>query len=201
MNKTRINLYDESLLPTRQRLNFKRLSQSVIAVLGLLLLAGVAVGWQLSTVKAELNSARAESERLGQQKQQLEAQLANHKADATLVAEVTELQDFLALKRQLLSELGNQQRFASGGYGSLMTDLASAADGNVWLERILVAEGELRFEGSAKAPTSVPLWVERLKHTQTLQGKQFATMTMARDEGAPLGFILTSGALREELKP
>ncbi|QYJ75853.1 PilN domain-containing protein [Shewanella sp. FJAT-52076] len=201
MTKTRINLYDESLLPTRQRLNFTLLTQSVVAVLAILLLAGIALGWQLSTVKAELNSARAESERLGQQKQQLEAQLANHKADATLVAEVTELQDFLALKRQLLSELGNQQRFASGGYGSLMTDLASAADGNVWLERILVAEGELRFEGFAKAPTSVPLWVERLKHTQTLQGKQFSTMTMAREEGAPLGFILTSGALREEQKP
>lgn len=201
MTKTRINLYDESLLPSRQRLNFTLLTQSVVAVLAILLLVGVALGWQLSTVKAELNSARAESERLGQQKQQLEAQLANHKADATLVAEVTELQDFLALKRQLLSELGNQQRFASGGYGSLMTDLASAADGNVWLERILVAEGELRFEGFAKAPTSVPLWVERLKHTQTLQGKQFSTMTMAREEGAPLGFILTSGALREEQKP
>ncbi|ABL98661.1 PilN domain-containing protein [Shewanella amazonensis] len=198
MTKTRINLYDESLLPTRQRLNFTLLTQSVVAVLGILLLAGLAIGWQLSTVKTELNSARAESDRLGQQKQQLEAQLANHKADATLVAEVTELQDFLALKRQLLSELGNQQRFASGGYGSLMTDLASAADGNVWLERILVAEGELRFEGFAKAPTSVPLWVERLKHTQTLQGKQFSTMTMAREDGMPLGFILTSGALREE---
>lgn len=198
MTKTRINLYDESLLPTRQRLNFTLLTQSVVAVLGILLLAGLAIGWQLSTVKTELNSARAESDRLGQQKQQLEAQLANHKADATLVAEVTELQDFLALKRQLLSELGNQQRFASGGYGSLMTDLASAADGNVWLERILVAEGEIRFEGFAKAPTSVPLWVERLKHTQTLQGKQFSTMTMAREDGMPLGFILTSGALREE---
>lgn len=198
MTKTRINLYDESLLPTRQRLNFALLTQSVMAVLGILLLAGLAIGWQLSTVKTELNSARAESDRLGQQKQQLEAQLANHKADATLVAEVTELQDFLALKRQLLSELGNQQRFASGGYGSLMTDLASAADGNVWLERILVAEGELRFEGFAKAPTSVPLWVERLKHTKTLQGKQFSTMTMAREDGMPLGFILTSGALREE---
>lgn len=198
MTKTRINLYDESLLPTRQRLNFTLLTQSVVAVLGILLLAGLAIGWQLSTVKTELNSARAESDRLGQQKQQLEAQLANHKADATLVAEVTELQDFMALKRQLLSELGNQQRFASGGYGSLMTDLASAADGNVWLERILVAEGELRFEGFAKAPTSVPLWVERLKHTQTLQGKQFSTMTMAREDGMPLGFILTSGALREE---
>ncbi|WP_372871529.1 PilN domain-containing protein [Shewanella sp.] len=197
MSRTHINLYDESLLPARLRLSFARLKLAVSLVLVLILSGMGLVYWQLQAALSELADARSMEQQLNTEKQQLEQRIASHKPDAALVAEVTELQDGLELKRLLLGEIAKQQRFTRDGYGALLTDLARSADGNVWLGRILVADGELRFEGYASNPRSIPLWVERLNATQTLKGKQFATMTMAREPDRPLGFVLTSGALRE----
>lgn len=197
MSKTHINLYDDSLLPPRRRLSFVRFKLAVSALVVLLMLAAGLIYWQLASERALLAEARQTEQQLNSEKQQLEARIANHKPDDALVAEVQELQDSLELKRLLLGEIGKQQGFTSEGYGALLTDLARSADGSVWLERIVVAEGELRFEGFARDPKSVPQWVDRLKLTATLQGKQFATMTMARDQSEPLGFVLTSGALKE----
>ncbi|MBT1444099.1 PilN domain-containing protein [Shewanella sp. JM162201] len=198
MSKSHINLYDDSLLPARQRLSFDTLKLALISVLLLLLLGLGGLYWQLSSLKADVAAAQTQQQELTAQKLALEQRLQSHQPDVALVAEVNELQESLELKRLLLGEIGKQQRFTSKGYGDLLTDLASAADGSLWLERIVVAEGELRFEGSARDPKSVPLWVERLKETKTLQGKQFATMTMAREDGKPLGFVLTSSALAKE---
>jgi Tfp pilus assembly protein PilN len=200
MSKTHINLYDETLLPPRQRLSFERLKLAVSLLLAVMVVAFGALYWQLQSERSQLAQARQTEQQLNSEKQQLEQRIANHNPDDALVAEVTDLQDALELKRLLLGEIGKQQRFTSEGYAALLTDLARSADGSVWLGRIVVDQGDLRFEGFAKDPKSVPLWVERLKETSTLQGKQFATMTMAREPDEPLGFVLTSGALKE-VKP
>ena len=69
-----------------------------------------------------------------------------------------------------------------------------AEDGSVWLSRIKLEEDKLEFEGFGQYPQSLPRWIDKLKQTESLRGRSFASMTMVREPGQPLAFVLTSEA-------
>ncbi len=190
--KLRVNLFSESLLPPKLRLSFARLCLGALALLILMLVANL-IGYvcvnDLTEQKKALSQVKQEQTKI---KNQLEQQVINYKASAGLVEEVELLSQQVELKRRLLGELGSLQQATSVGYSSLLTDLATVANNKVWLQRIYVNEGQFEFEGFSSDPFSVPLWVDRLKHVETLKGQNFSTLTMSRGEDKPLSFILRS---------
>lgn len=194
MSKTRINLYSSSLLPPRLRLSFTRL-QAVAGVL--LLLGGVLIGlgwWQQQSLAKQLVEINAQRQQLDVEKQQLEAQLAKRQPSAELVIELERRTQERELKRMLLTELGQRERMTSKGFAPVLQELAQVSDGSVWLSRIKLEDDLLEFEGFGQYPQSLPRWIDKLKQTESLRGRSFASMTMAREPGQPLGFILTSNA-------
>ncbi|WP_299790243.1 PilN domain-containing protein [uncultured Shewanella sp.] len=192
--KTRVNLYSDSLFPPELRLSFKNLSRLLLLIIALFTIAsGVSYTLVngLESDKAQLNSQKHS---LDNQKQELEAALASRAPDASLVDKVDLLSQQVELKRMLLGELSQREELTSHGYSPLMKDLARVSNSNIWLSRIQVDENNFIFEGFSSAPHSVPLWVERLKLTDTLKGHAFASMTMNRGDNQPLAFTLTSKA-------
>lgn len=192
--KTRVNLFSASLLPPELRLSFNHLTLVLLVLVGLFTIAiggSYALVSALNTDKAELSTQKRN---LDNQKQDLETALANRAPDSALVDEVDLLSQQVELKRMLLGELSQREALTSHGYSPLMKDLARVANSNIWLSRIQVDNNSFIFEGFSSAPHSVPLWVDRLKLTDTLKGHAFASMTMSRGEGKPLAFTLTSKA-------
>lgn len=195
--KTRINLYSESLLPPKLRLSFNRMITGlmillVLSVLGSTLSYVLVLG--LESDHAELTSKKKS---LDLEKTDLEAKIAQRSPDAKLVAKVDLLAQQIELKRLLLGELTQREALTSHGYSPLMEDLARVANASIWLNRFQVEEDNFVFEGFTASAHSVPLWVDRLKMTETLKGQAFASMTMNRGDDQPLSFTLTTTAQTE----
>ncbi|MBO2562654.1 PilN domain-containing protein [Shewanella algae] len=194
MSKTRINLYSSSLLPPRLRLSFVRL----LVIAGVFLLLGLSLiglgWWQQTQVSRQLLEVESQRQALESQKQQLEAELAKRQPSAELVIELERRTQERELKGLLLTELGQRERMTSKGFAPVLQELAQVSDGSVWLSRIKLEEDKLEFEGFGQYPQSLPRWIDRLKQTESLRGRSFASMTMAREPGQPLAFVLTSEA-------
>ncbi|WP_394129326.1 PilN domain-containing protein [Shewanella maritima] len=190
--KTRINLYSANLLPPKLRLSLKRLVMFTVAVVAICAICLSLMLWQQSSYEQQRTQVAAEKESLDMKKAQLEAQIAARKPNADLVAKVELEQKRLEIKRLLKVELSARKDMISRGYSPLLVDLAQAADDSVWLSQIYVAKGQYSFAGFGSSAQSIPLWIERLKTTQTLQGYSFASMTMNRGDDQPLAFTLTS---------
>jgi len=190
--KTKVNLYSATLLPPKQRLNFLTLSVSVAVLLGLTVLLYVVESYQFNELQHQASQAAQKNNRLVEQKDNLEAQVAQRVPDQDLVTRVELEEQRLTLKRLLKAELENRTALISQGYSPMLTDLAAVADANVWLSRIYFNEQQIEFEGFGQQPSSIPRWIERLKTADTLKGFAFAAMTMDRGENQPLAFKLTS---------
>ena len=198
MIKTNVNLYSTTLLPPKQRLNFLVLSVSVVALLGLTVLLHLVGSYLLYDVQHQVAQVEQNNNRLVEQKDNLEAQVAQRAPDQDLVSRVELEEQRLTLKRLLKSELENRTALISQGYSPMLTDLATVADANVWLSRIHFNEQQIEFEGFGQQPSSIPRWIERLKTADTLKGFAFAAMTMDRGEDQPLAFKLTSVQANQE---
>lgn len=148
--------------------------------------------WLLSQVNAELKTVSDTKRQLDAEKSQLEQELNARVPDQKLVQRANLEQQQLDLKRLLLGELSKREALTSKGYSQLLTELAQVSDPSVWLERIQVKDQDYIFQGYSQHPEGVPLWLEKLKSTETFKGQAFATMSMNRGEDKPLAFTLTS---------
>ncbi|NKF52337.1 fimbrial assembly protein [Shewanella sp. WXL01] len=197
MTKQTVNLYSSHLLPPKLRLSFKRLMVTSAVMVVVALFIGMGLAWQSSQRNNEIIAAQAQKSTFDLKKQQLEAQIAARQPDAALVAKVELEQKRLELKQLLKGELSARRSEVSMGYSPLLMDLAKVSDSSVWLSRIQVNDGKYEFEGYGSTAQSIPMWVEKLKGTETLKGYSFASMTMNRGEDKPLAFKLTSTPVEE----
>ncbi|MGL4749826.1 MAG: fimbrial assembly protein [Shewanella sp.] len=200
MIKSRVNLYSAALLPPKQSLTFATLMSYTA---GLLLVCCAVAGfsyWQLTESVQALSQASALKQQYDQQKADLETQIANRKPDPDLVARVTLESQQLELKQLLLGELALRSSLTSRGFAPVLKDLAMVSDASVWLNHIVINEQHFMFEGFADHPQNIPLWISKLKTTQTLKGQAFSSMTMDRGEDKPLAFTLTSETPEENAR-
>ncbi|MFB2779033.1 PilN domain-containing protein [Shewanella mangrovisoli] len=200
MIKSRVNLYSAALLPPKQSLTFSKLMSYT---LGLVLVCGILAAfsyWQLTESQRALSQASTQKQQFGQQKAELEAQIATRKPDPELVARVELESQQLELKQLLMSELALRSSLTSRGFAPVLKDLAMVADASVWLNHIVINEQHFMFEGFADHPQSIPQWVGKLKTTNTLKGQAFSSMTMDRGEDKPLAFTLTSETPEEQAR-
>jgi Tfp pilus assembly protein PilN len=190
--KTRINLYSTSLLPAKLRLSFNRLAFALLGLIGISLLVSASTLWSTRSLMADIQAKQNVADSLSSQKQQLEQAIAGRKPSQELVAQVVLLEQRLTLKQQLKGELLQRSALVNAGYAALLTDLAQAGDPNIWLSRIQVSDNIFEFEGYSQSPQSIPLWIERLKTSETLKGYGFSSMTLNRGDDKPLAFKLSS---------
>jgi Tfp pilus assembly protein PilN len=190
--KTRINLYSTILLPAKLRLSFNRLAFALLGLIGISLLVSASTLWSTQSLMADIQAKQNVADSLSSQKQQLEQAIADRKPSQELVAQVELLEQRLTLKQQLKGELLQRSALVNAGYAALLSDLAQAGDPNIWLSGIQVSDNIFEFEGYSQSPQSIPLWIERLKESETLKGYGFSSMTLNRGDDKPLAFKLSS---------
>jgi Tfp pilus assembly protein PilN len=190
--KTRINLYSTILLPAKLRLSFNRLAFALLGLIGISVLVSGITLWSTQSLMADIQAKQNVADSLSSQKQQLEQAIADRKPSQELVAQVELLEQRLTLKQQLKGELLQRSALVNAGYAALLSDLAQAGDPNIWLSGIQVSDNIFEFEGYSQSPQSIPLWIERLKESETLKGYGFSSMTLNRGDDKPLAFKLSS---------
>jgi Tfp pilus assembly protein PilN len=190
--KTRINLYSTILLPAKLRLSFNRFAFALLGLIGISLLVSASTLWSTQSLMADIQAKQNVADSLSSQKQQLEQAIADRKPSQELVAQVELLEQRLTLKQQLKGELLQRSALVNAGYAALLSDLAQAGDPNIWLSGIQVSDNIFEFEGYSQSPQSIPLWIERLKESETLKGYGFSSMTLNRGDDKPLAFKLSS---------
>lgn len=198
IQKSRVNLYCESLQPKKIHLSFKRL---FIVTLSIPVLTGVMGAWlyfKIASAEQELNTEQQRKQELSQQQEQYQKKLDNHKADAALIKEVELATQQLEIKKQLLNELAHRDDVQSQSYLQLLRDLANMSDGQSWLTRIQVDELGLQLSGQTRNAASVPSWLQKLESAESIAGSKFGSIKFTREQDGIIEFQLMTDVILDE---
>ncbi len=212
-----INLFNPIFL--KQKKTFSALN--MVEALGLLLI-GVIVFYGFASYEATGLARQADetARQFRQSKLQLaevSVRYAPKKADASLEADVANLQADVNARQALVSSLGVGALTNDTSYAEYMRALARQSVGGLWLTGFKVGNGGAQMEiiGRALQPELVPAYIHRLNQERTMQGRAFDSLIMeqrqgalsadaSRPEGAPTGYNYTEfrlGSTHAELPP
>ncbi|WP_305816037.1 PilN domain-containing protein [Photobacterium leiognathi] len=185
-----VNLYSDSLLPTKQWMTLSNIAASWLVLI--VLFAGWAGwnSWQNSIIEKDL--AR-QSSLLSEEQQKLDharAQVAALFADPLKVNESKALMKELEAKRATLKVIEDHDESLRVGYAGLLKQLADAASGDISLQHIYVSGQSMDLSGLARNPDAVPRWVGAFKTYPFLAERRFQKMTLGRNEKNVVTFQL-----------
>jgi len=192
-----INLYNPIFL--KQKKTFSAVN--MLDALALLLL-GVAAFYAYASIET-LNLDR-QSVETARQYEQAKAQLAQTSAlhapkqlDASLDAEVNNLQAQLSARRAMLDKLGVGLAASDISYAEYMRALARQSVGGLWLTGFKIGKGgaEIEITGRALQPELVPAYIRRLSQERAMHGRAFDSLSMTqREDALPAGPSRPAGA-------
>ena len=190
--KSQVNLYTAELRPVKQTLP---LSLVLFGWGGLLLvmLSAYAVLSVLHNQQTAVNDRLTEQQNsqltlVGSLTTELSAQIE----DPQFVKKQQELQTELDLKQRLLRIYSNREDEKNQGFSGLLEGLAETSTSRLWLTRISLVGTKLSLEGVASGAAAIPAWVDGLKQSEYLAGRDFAALQISRDEQQQLNFTLLS---------
>ena len=182
-----INLYVPTLLPQRDVWSSRNLGLGLAATLLLCTLWGGWAHWskassarELQAFTPELEGARAEALRLGQQ-------VTGYRPDARLQAALGDGRMRLEARTAVLALLRRGMSPATGSPGELLRGFARQIPAGLWLTGFSVNadNGALEIHGRTTDPRLIPEYVKRLNAEQTFKGRTFSALdiTLSEPEG------------------
>lgn len=191
MTRTRINLYQRQFVP-----KLDLLSLSSIMVVWCVLIALCTVTWlvvdqQASSQLTTLDGMRDRNAQLEEQLTVLKQQVASRTPDPALAERVAQMDESLAKQQRLLAELAGREAFKNQGFATMLTDLATSARDDIWLETFVISEHAVTFKGQLTHPQAMPKWLQALGKTDSFTATTFDAARMYRDDTA-LYFELTT---------
>jgi hypothetical protein len=181
-----INLFNPIFL--KQKKTFSAVNMlDALAVL----LVGVALFYAYASIES-LNLDR-QSVETARQYNQSRARLAEantryapKKVDASLEAEVNNLQAQLNARKATLDNLGIDLLTSGASYSEYLRALARQSLAGMWLTGFKIGKGgaDMEIIGRALQPELVPSYLQRLKQERALQGRAFDSLSMTQREGA-----------------
>jgi len=113
---------------------------------------------------------------------QLAAVQGGRKANVQLEAELAELDAKLKMRQHIIEMLKGGALGATTGFSEYMQAFARQSVNGLWLTGFDIAASgnDLVISGRALSPDLVPTYLQRLNHEQTMQGHQFAAMSISR---------------------
>lgn len=177
---TNINLYDPSL---RLRRDYFAL-EGVLAVMALAIVATILLVFAARASLARVSTtADAVANELQTQQAAMQVAVAkagSKKADAALQAEIARSQRILVQRRAALSSLEGDAGGPGVGFAGRLEALSRQAVDGLWLTGLALRDDDVLLRGRALAPALIPLYVQRLEHESSLQGRAFKALDVAR---------------------
>lgn len=189
------NLYVIELQPEQETLTFKRVMIAVAAVL----VIGVfsSVGMTFWANQAEVNTQRM-AHSLSQAQQRLIAkqnELRTAMNNPEIAQRIEQIELDLAQRQRLLQQMQSVTQTQDASFAQVLEELARADTDAIWLQRILIANGQLTLQGKTANASALPLWLASFSDYDTLSGRQFGVFEL-RDEDATGVLDFTVGSLQ-----
>lgn len=180
-----INLCDPSLRARRDLLGFESaLTVLAVAVLGVVL-AAAGARWSLARLGPVAASSANELAAQQAAMQTLAAQAAGSKPDAALQAEIAGLQRTLSQRSAALRAVDEGAVDREGGFAGRLEALARQSIDGLWLTGVVLRQDDVLLKGRALTPSLIPVFVQRLDHEPSLQGRSFKALDVFRPLEAP----------------
>jgi hypothetical protein len=177
---TNINLYDPSLRVRTDHFALPRvLAVVAIAALATAVLAVVA-GSSLSRADVAAQAVASELQAEQAAMQVALAKAGSKKADAALQAEVARSQRLLIQRRAALQMLAGDQGAPTNGFAGRLESLGRQSVDGLWLTGLALRQDDVLLRGRALDPALIPLYVQRLEHEPSLEGRAFKALDVAR---------------------
>ena len=192
-----INLYSPLFCKQKKLLSAMVLVQAT----GLLVLAVAGFYFYLSAQTSRLEARVADSSRqLQNELEQLKVHGTQQSPDARvkLLAERRKkLEAEFSERTQALQAMDKGAAGRTEGYSGLLRALARLSMDGIWLTRVRFSEerGEAFIAGRAARPELVPLYLQRLRTEERLQGQDFSSLEITRPAQPArfIEFVLSSG--------
>ncbi|GAB3288560.1 PilN domain-containing protein [Pseudidiomarina andamanensis] len=189
------NLYVLELRPNNETLTFKRVMIAVAAVLVIGIFSSVAM--TLWANQAEVDTQRM-AHSLSQAQQQLIAkqnELRAAMSDPKVAHQIEQIELDLGQRQRLLQQMQSVTQTQEASFAQVLEELARADTDAIWLQRILIANGQLTLQGRTADASALPLWLASFSNYDTLSGRQFGVFEL-RDEDATGVLDFTVGSLQ-----
>jgi hypothetical protein len=172
------NLYVPELQPKRETLTFKRVAITIAAVLVVGVLASITLNfWANQQTIATQRMAHS----LSQTQQQLVAKQNELRAamnDPQVAQQVETVELEFAQRQRLLQQMRQVTQTANASFADVLADLARADTDAIWLNRILIANGQLTLQGKTADASALPLWLASFSDYETLSDRQFGVFEL-----------------------
>lgn len=190
--KRDINLYHDSLRPSKELLTSGRLLMSLLIVV--LASAFVRGGYEYATATLAQahNEARNEQTELSTHMVALAGQLSRHQPDRSLLRRTERIELDADSRRALLDEFNRRGKIRRDNLSPVLQELASIHMTGLWLTRISIQAGGVELEGHTLAPGLIPRWMAKFDSATTLTAHKFSVVELRRDSRDILSFALLS---------
>ncbi|SFR47112.1 hypothetical protein SAMN04488070_1372 [Pseudidiomarina maritima] len=172
------NLYVPELQPKRETLTFKRVAITIAAVLVVGVLASITLNfWANQQTIATQRMAHS----LSQAQQQLVAkqnELRTAMNDPQVAQQIETVELEFAQRQRLLQQMRGVTQTANASFADVLVDLARADTDAIWLNRILITNGQLTLQGKTADASALPLWLASFSDYETLSGRQFGVFEL-----------------------
>lgn len=188
------NLYAAELQPNRDPLTLN-LFAGVFGILLVLMVVGALLGrWYVAaqqTTAAELTAQNAQVQR---HVKQLQEQLQQAQHDQQLLREIESLQEKIAQRRRLMTQLQQLTQASQASFAQVLTDLARVDSEQVWLTRIVLANYEMTLQGQTTVANALPQWLANFSNYSTLRHRHFGVFELRDENTGSLHFTVGSTA-------
>ncbi|WP_354623742.1 hypothetical protein [Psychromonas sp. MME2] len=196
--KTKINLYQPSCYPKREKATFKQFSLvAALCVLSLVITPFI-VNQGIEHVQKKL---RVHESVLTDKQNELSAlvvELQKNRAPEHKVRRQLALQQEINAKQQLLASLDIIDIDVMS-FSVLMKGLSLASTDAVSIDNFSIINGRLNISGYAKQSDSVPLWLSKVQTTDELLDIAFEQINISESDNG-FNFILSNMVKKEDNK-
>lgn len=195
-----INLYQE-------RFKEKKLfvsAQNSLLLFGIIIFTLIISSFMYANMTAEeelrLEQNRQQkqlsSQRLEQQKKELEKLLADNQLDQ----QIAQVSKDIKVRRRMIDFVDSNQFGSGEGFSENLSELAKLSGNNLWLDQISLAGDYIKLSGSALHAETVPEYFNRFQARDLFQGHVFDVFELGRDEQRDwkVDFVIASRVVGDE---
>ena len=179
-----INLYHPRFLKQRDLLSLGNVAIVVVALYGVLALAGGWIGTNAAQRKDAASVVEAQLKEVTDQVTAETAAAENRKPDPRLIAELQSIESLLERRGHIALLLESGSIGSPGGFAEYLRGFGRQAPDGLWLTGFTIDSGgnDMEVRGSMLAAAALPEYIRRLGAEKAFQGRSFASLTMNRAE-------------------
>jgi hypothetical protein len=174
-----INLFNPIFLKQKKHFSAVTMVQALGVILLASILLGVYAGYELAGLRKEAEATTAQLRAAKAQLAQVSVTYRPRKLNEALDNEVKKTEAEIRSLQQVSETLNKGESGNTKGFAEYLRALSRQSVQGVWLTGFNVLGNELGIRGRALQPELVPVYLNRLKREQVMQGKSFATMEMS----------------------